>query len=223
MGIPCVVYITSAVLTPELSELWETNMKGSNCTFQYFDNDRVLQSASTLGIRRYVDAVRPWAFKVDLWRYAQAIDTGGIFFDAEIQLYYLPEQIFDLDNEVLQVPRDRNPQCFYNAIMAAPAKSSALRKVLIRAIENVRKRSYGYEDSATEPWLGITGPCTMAAALRTGRGWLTSKVKVIGTYPSPHALNMHGKRIALTNDAVKRTIITNDGHYATLWGKDMVY
>ena len=219
MGIPCAVYITAAVLTPELAALWKANMRNSNCTFQYIGDSQLLQSASRLGIRRHVDAVQPWAFKVDLWRYAQAIDTGGIFFDAELQLYRPPEQIFDLENDVLQVPRDRNPRCFFNAIMAAPAESAGLWQVLTRAIQNVQKRSYGHEDSAKEPWLGITGPCTMAAALRDR----PELVKVIGTHPSPAALDNHGNRIALTNDAVKRTIITDAGHYGTLWGSRSVY
>jgi hypothetical protein len=222
MVIPCVVYITAAVLTPELSALWKQNMKGSNCTYRYFDDARVLQSASQLGIRRYVDAVRPWAFKVDLWRYAQALKSGGIFFDAELQLYKPPEQIFDLETDVLQVPRDRSPRCLFNAIMAAPARSPAVRRVLIRAISNVRKKTYGHEDSAKEPWLGITGPCTMAAALRKDLGF-SDDVRIIGSYPSPAALDLNGNRIALSNDAVKRTIITNAGHYGTFWGQHTVY
>ena len=159
MGVvPCVVYITAASFTTTLQHLWANNLKRSNCTLRFFSNDALLESSNELGVGEYVRALRPWAYRADVWRYAQLLHTGGMFFDAEIQLVRPPEEIFDLDSRMdLQLIVDMNPRCYFQAVMAASMGSGGLALVLNRTISNIQGRTYGYADGASEPWLGITG------------------------------------------------------------------
>lgn len=221
MTIPCVVYITAAVLTPRLSELWRTNMRGSRCQFRFYNNARVERSSGVLGIRAEVDKVRPWAFKADLWRYAQLARHGGIFFDAETRLERAPESIFDLEQDALQIPRDRNSQCLYNAAMACGAApgpgSKAVTKILERALSNVRSGSYGHGDSSTEPWLGITGPCT------AGRALTNHEYVVIGRHVSPHTVDAAGHRLFTIDNSAKGDVTNDTTHYGHHWGQRSIY
>ena len=216
--IPCVVYITSSTYTPALRQLWTENMKGSQCTLRFFDNTQILRSVVELGIENEVSSVHPWAFKIDLWRYAQLARFGGIFFDAELRLDYPPERIFDLHLPQLQLPRDRNSKCLYNAMMASPRRSVALHKILARALSNVRAHSYGHADSSAEPWLGITGPCTAAKAVRESRDYT-----IIGRHISPHTVNNAGNIITTNLDHVKKTFADSTSHYGHHWGSKTIY
>ena len=80
--IPCIVYITAAVLTPGLQALWRHNMHSSRCALEFYSDARLLESARALGVAYHIGLVRPWAYKADVWRYAQLLRTGGIFLDA---------------------------------------------------------------------------------------------------------------------------------------------
>ena len=211
MAVPCVVYITAATLTSELNALWSKNMEGSRCTWKFYDNAMLRKSAGELGIAEAFETLQPWAYKADLWRYAQMNEVGGVFFDAELRLLKKPEEIFDLnETEKVQVPLDRDPKCYYNAIMAAPRRTAGGRKALLRTLRNIKRRSYGHEDSKTEPWLGH-GPCTLARALG-------NDVRIIGKYPSPYAQDLSGDRIAVNGPIAKR-----GEHYGNLWGTKAVY
>ena len=106
--IPCIVYVTSSRFTPTLQRLWTQNMKDSLCALRFFNNTDIIWSVDGLGIAPEVHSVRPWAFKIDLWRYAQLGKFGGMFFDAELELNLPPERIFDLQLPRLQIPLDRD-------------------------------------------------------------------------------------------------------------------
>lgn len=214
---PCVVYVTATVFTPPLRALWRHNMRHSRCLLDFYDDARFNQSTRALGIAEHVDLVRPWAYKADLWRYAKLLRDGGIFMDAETRLYTSPEDIFALESDRVQTVTDRGQVCLYNALMASPANSSALHRVLTRALRNVERRSYGHADSSTEPWLGITGPCTMAAALR-GHDY-----RVVGCHVSPHTLDTHGGIIATNDQTSKAQFTTDASHYGHHWGARTVY
>ena len=188
-------------------------MEGSRCVFKFYDNAMLSESARELGIGKAFEALQPWAYRVDLWRYAQMNEVGGVFFDAELKLMKRPEEIFDLnETERVQVPRDRNPKCYYNALMAGPRRTAGGRRALLRALKNVKKHSYGYEDSKTEPWLGITGPCTLAKALG-------DDVRIVGKNESPQVHDMEQARIAVNVAAVGK----GGAHYGELWGEKKVY
>lgn len=215
--IPCIVYITSGEFTPDLRQLWADNMKQSRCTLHHFNNTRIHQSVVSLGIAREVNSVRPWAFKVDLWRYAQLARTGGMFFDAELRLHQAPERIFDLTLPKLQIPLDRDNSCLYNAVMASPQRSAAIHRILLRALSNVRARSYGQADSRNEPWLGITGPCT------AGRAVLPGTYKVVGRHIAPQTINNVQDVICSSVEHAKRSFTNATTHYGHYWGAKTVY
>lgn len=182
--IPCVIYMTDVAFTEKLQHSVERNLKDSACRVSFYNDSQIAASIDilndlwadseyfgTLGFKDAFMRVNPFAFKIDLWRYAMLWAHGGIFLDTEIVLMRPPEEIFDLGAGGLQIVQDREDisSCFYNAIMASEQHNVELAKVLAHVLNNVKVRSYGQEDSQTEPWLGITGPCAMSAALRRQR------------------------------------------------------
>jgi len=224
MHIPCVVYVTAAVWSPGLEALWTSNLRASQCTLHFYNDSQIMQSAKHLNVLHVLEAVRPWAYKTDVWRYAMLESVGGIFFDADTRLYRPPERIFNLSNGAVQLPYDRNPRCFYNAIMAAPANSRPLRAVLSRAVKNIARRSYGQTDAAVtgshEPWLAITGPCTFGAAVKK------DDISFVGRHIGPHTVDNAGSTIATAEFTVPKspflhydrffstkTVFGNDGDF----------
>ena len=171
--IPCIVYVTAPRWTDALAALWDRNLRTSPCKLKFHNDDALLASAAASGVGDAVNSIAPWAYKSDLWRYAAIYKTGGIYFDAEMELLMPIDHIFDLSRGGLQVVADRcvvkpcteTSRCVYNAAFASAAHDPTLGAVLDHALDNVEARSYGHNDSATEPWLGITGPCAMAAAV----------------------------------------------------------
>lgn len=215
MQIPCIVYVTSNTWTQNLQKLWTDNLKNSFCTLRFFDDFALLKSSSELNIKDYVDKISPWAYKSDLWRYAVVLNTGGIFFDAELKIFRPPEKIFNLNRDSLQIVKDRPPNhCAYNAAFASPANNSALRNILQRTLHNIKRRSYGFEDSDQEPWLGITGPCTMAKALQN-ETFITR-----GYYDGVH-IRCKRNICAKNAQAIKNEFKSK--HYGEIWGKKNVY
>ena len=215
--IPCIVYVTSSRFTPTLQRLWTQNMKDSLCALRFFNNTDIIWSVDGLGIAPEVHSVRPWAFKIDLWRYAQLGKFGGMFFDAELELNLPPERIFDLQLPRLQIPLDRDRRCLYNAMMASPPGDRALDAILSRSLSNVRARSYGHSDSKTEPWLGITGPCTAGRAISSG------EYKVIGRHIAPHTVDNSGMTIGTNIAHVKNTFTDEKTHYGSHWSAKTIY
>ena len=70
-------------------------------------DDALVKSAAANGVGDAVAAIAPWAYKSDLWRYAAIWNTGGLFFDAEMELLLPPDRVFDLSRGGLQVVADR--------------------------------------------------------------------------------------------------------------------
>lgn len=216
MKIPCIVYVTVARRTPSFDSLWAQNMAKSQCNLHVFNDNAFVRSTEELGISEIVAAVRPWAYKADLWRYALLAEKGGMFFDAELRLYRAPEKIFDLESDIIQVPIDRGG-CLFQAMLASPPQSVAMKKVSRRATANVHARSYGQTDSDSEPWLGVTGPCTMKAALGP------TEYRVIGKHRSPHTVGSNGKLISKIEDHIKSQFANQTTHYGHHWGTNTIY
>lgn len=224
--IPCVIYITIAIFTPALQQLWIDNLKHSRCTLRVFNNTALLESSTKLGVGSQVRVLRPWAYRADVWRYAQLLHTGGMFFDAELKLSRPPEDIFDLNKDKLQLVVDIDPECYFQAVMAAPKNSAELSLVLSRTISNIRARSYGHVDSKTQPWLGITGPCTMGKALVGHSIHRVGRLRQIGKHAT--IVDITGNELARILPDIKTNHVNGkDGspgaHYGYLWGKRMIY
>lgn len=219
--IPCVVYVTAATWSVDLNSLWTGNLKDSRCTLKFFDDAAILSSAKDLNVSWALESLKPWAYKIDVWRYAILYERGGIFFDAESKLFKPPEAIFDLEKNALQVPLDRNPLCFYNAIMAAPPGSDALKLTLRQVVQNIKSRSYGHGDATTtrskEPWLAITGPCTLGAALLNKNHLFQS----VGRHIAPHTLNNGNEFIVTKDEHIKSEF--SKAHYGAFFGAHDVY
>jgi len=235
--IPCKIILTAAVWTQALNNLWEENMKTTNCTFNVFDDNYIVYSTAVIEDRLWsksyshignlstlLDMLQPWAYKVDLWRCAMLWAFGGIYFDAETSLSIPPDKIFKLSAPNLQIFQDRTSEkCLYNGAMAADKGSRALVKIIARISKNVNKRSYGHEDSRNEPWLGITGPCTVAKALQ-----YDTEVIVPGRFDGQTAYSTTNNKCFSVNGNLKRSDVngkdgTESSHYGWHWANKRVY
>lgn len=216
-GIPCIVYVTAPRWTQALATLWSRNLRNTSCKLRFHDDEALVRSAAESGIDDAVASVAPWAFKSDLWRYSVIWRTGGLFFDAEMELLVPPTRMFDLARGGLQVVTDRPPnRCVYNAAFASAAYDATLGAVLDHALANVEARSYGFNDSQAEPWLGITGPCAMAAAV-AGRN-----ATVVATYDGDVVRCGQNKSSCIRNVEDVKYEFTS-AHYGGTWEDRRVY
>lgn len=116
----------------------------------------------------------PMAFKVDIWRYGILWLQGGIYADADLEVWIEPSSIFDMSRpDLLQSFEDHGTPnldangdaCVYQALIATGPKSPAIAAVLRRSLANIAAGTFGETDSPGASWLGITGPCTVSMAL----------------------------------------------------------
>lgn len=212
--IPCHVFLAVPVFSTALRQLWDRNMaKGSLCTLDVYTDAQIIafmDAHATAEQNRAFDALVPWAYKVDLWRAVALHTMGGIYIDADTELLKAPDEVVDLRLDEVQIPRDRNPRCLWNGIVASNKHNRHMQRVIDRIVHNVKQRVRGYADGHQEPWLGITGPCTYGAAL-------------LHNFRAPDRMRPDGIHVG---DFAKRVDVVKTGfseYYADLWGKDAVY
>ncbi len=183
------------------------------CTLEVFTHEDVnaymQENASTSEYSAF-DALIPWAYKIDLWRTVIIWQRGGIYIDADTRLLKSVDKIFDLSLDMVQIPKDREPECLLNGFLASNKGNIHIKAVTARIVQNIRSRSWGYEDGPKEPWLSITGPCTFGKALG-------SHYRAVG--------QMHNDLIHIGDYArVERSVKTNfSPYYADLWHQRKIY
>ena len=166
--------VTAPRWTDALAALWDRNLRTTPCKLKFHNDDALLASAAANGVGDAVNSIAPWAYKSDLWRYAAIYKTGGIYFDAEMDDCSCQLITFSTCHAAASKsspiaawsnPARRRADACTMRPLQARRTIQPLGAVLDHALDNVEARSYGHNDSATEPWLGITGPCAMAAAV----------------------------------------------------------
>ena len=212
--IPCVVYLAVPFFSPALRVLWRANMRNAPaCTLEVFTHEDVnaymRENASTSEYDAF-DALIPWAYKIDLWRTVIIWRQGGIYLDADTRLLKPVDKILDLSIDMVQIPKDRGPDCLWNGLFASNKGNVHTKTITARIVHNIRSRSWGYEDSPKEPWLGITGPCTFGKALG-------SHYCAVGRM---HTDGHHIGDFAKTEPSVKTVFST---HYSELWRQRKIY
>lgn len=186
------VFYTGAYDTRvDRSHLWPTNT-----TFLFYDNAGLERSMSALarileprlpGIWEAFDALVPWAFKADIWRYAVLFVCGGVYVDAKLELATPFDQLLNMmgfhrnglndtgypqlyscvDEAASKAIRKRelkHVKCVYQAFIAAERHHPALLRTLRHVIKNVKQRLYPARDVSSYQSLFITGPCAMGVA-----------------------------------------------------------
>lgn len=111
------------------------------------------------------DALKPGAFKCDLWRLLVVYTYGGVYNDAGHVYCKKLDDIIDVDNDHFVLAAEWN-DTVHNAFFAGVSKAAAMAAAMIeRLVNNVRNRDYG------EDRFDITGPrmCSKAMNLFLGR------------------------------------------------------
>jgi hypothetical protein len=167
---------------PNMSRLIES-FKQSGWEYKFYTDDESVNFLSTHfppEVRQAYDALRPGAFKADLFRYCVLLIHGGVYADMDIML----ETNLDLAvaNDVgFMVPQDEpgtpvnHRMCLWNGFIAAAPGHPFLAKVIETVVNNVRNRFTSVDVDhlfCPDPELSIlhafdtlftAGPCILGA------------------------------------------------------------
>lgn len=174
---------------PNMSRLIES-FKASGWEYQFYTDDVAQNFLSThfpLEVREAYDALRPGAFKADLFRYCVLLIHGGVYADMDVMLES------NLDAAVapdigFMVPIDEpgkpvgHRMCLWNGLIAAAPGHPYLAKVIETVVNNVRNRFTSVDVDnmfCPNPELSVlhafdtlftAGPCILGASLNTVLG-----------------------------------------------------
>mmetsp|Transcript_77505 Transcript_77505/g.116500 ORF Transcript_77505/g.116500 Transcript_77505/m.116500 type:complete len:750 (-) Transcript_77505:356-2605(-) len=167
---------------PNMSRLIES-FKQSGWEYKFYTDDEAGNFLSTHfppEIRQAYDALRPGAFKADLFRYCVLLIHGGVYADMDIML----EANLDLavgPDVGFMVPQDEpgtpvnHRMCLWNGFIAAAPGHPFLAKVIETVVNNVRNRFTSVDVDnlfCPDPELSIlhafdtlftAGPCILGA------------------------------------------------------------
>jgi hypothetical protein len=167
---------------PNMSRLIES-FKQSGWEYKFYTDDMSLNFLSTHfppEVRQAYEALRPGAFKADLFRYCVLLIYGGVYADMDIML----EANLDLavgPNVGFMVPQDEpgtpihRRMCLWNGLIASAPGHPFLAKVIETVVNNVRNRFTSVDTDhlfCPDPELSIlhafdtlftAGPCILGA------------------------------------------------------------
>ena len=178
--------------------------------FHYYDDaaleasmaglDASLAAAGVPGALEAFRALRPGAFKADLWRYCVIWACGGVYVDSKMTLALhfgkflnrthaemrkkgapapgTPLLLTCIDRWVTKLDRynlmdrlEKNVTGVWQGLLVATRKHPDLLKVIRRVVANVAARVYPAREGKLE-MLYVTGPAAFARATQTpGSGW----------------------------------------------------
>merc|ERR1712232_4656 len=230
--------------------VWDTNRRNfssffAKSHFQFFDDQQM--ACSVLRISRELEregvvrgayaafsALRPAAFRADLWRYMVLWSQGGFYLDAKMQLLRDPRKWVNLENDTLVLVKDAERGGFWQGVLVARKRSQAMALVIKHVVRNVQRRFYPLAGD-----LSITGPVALAHALGMGPvtggrcHWTASR------WFDPSLLPSEEPRLQLFNDwdhikdarSLESVAYMNHaahkqgggGSYSTYWNERQVY
>ena len=173
----------------------------SHYRFLYYDDDDMMKSMAQLdplleaegvsGTLKAFRALRPGAFKADVWRYAILWACGGIYVDGKMRLAQdwdaflrkemtLGKYTFDdgndhliscIDRWVTRLDRNQTIKGVWQGLLVSTPRHPDLLRVLRHVVDNVVHRRY-FPDEGKLEMLYVTGPAAFARATQTaGSGW----------------------------------------------------
>lgn len=244
-GIPKQVYATvpssiDAELVEELRKNIEEVAGFSAEQLHIFTDEQMNASAHMIsaelekaGVKSSYEAfaaLRPGAFKADLWRYMVLWSAGGIYLDESIRLLKPFDSWLNLDDDRLVIVKDSVDNAYWNAMMASMPKHPALLPVIATAVYHVQEHFYGTDA------LQVTGPKMLFQALS---GQLDNGVKVklqlkqevtpdCGGFPqkacNETVVHLDNEQdVVATKDYRAHTAVHHEAHYSNLWNLHQVY
>ena len=101
-------------------------------------------------VLRAFDVLIPGAYKSDLWRYCVLYIHGGIYMDIKlrflqnVKLNQFIHQEWFVEDNIVYFPEGVN--AVYNAFMVVKPGNEILKNCIIRIVENVKEKYYGFID-----------------------------------------------------------------------------
>jgi hypothetical protein len=181
-----VVYVT-ALEMPEATINSILEAQGNDIEIKYFDNKMLAESVKKIalileeqegiyGAYETFLALKPWAYRSDLWRLMILWANGGIYIDADLVIkapldYWATldddqdiATCIDLSGHLPNRADGSDTQAvFYQAMLSAKKGSPVLLDAIRLIIDTVAGRRYGLEGKK-ESDLGITGPISFGKA-----------------------------------------------------------
>lgn len=193
-GIPLNVILTSRDkhMGGAMLNNWKANGRflPRGTRLEYFNDEVMKASAKRIGgllaAAGVVDgaydawrALRPGAYRADLWRYMKLWADGGVYMDDKVKLLRDLREWIDFDGDAsMQLVKDWAPGALWNAIMASAPRDPAMARVVTFVVNQVKDRAYcddkpamsckegAWDCSGTSPgYLAITGPMALARGL----------------------------------------------------------
>jgi len=180
------------------------------------------------------NALKPGAYKSDLWRYCILYKRGGVYID--IKFYSLVPLIDIIKESPVIFTRDM-PTCnnmkyrtgIYNAFMVSPPKNEVFKKCIDEIVESCKLKLYRSNS------LDITGPCHLMRMVRANDTSLHIEKlpmyhgydpNVIFSLFSPQArVYYKGKTILVCYAEYRdeQKLFQKSAHYSKLWDTKDVY
>jgi len=97
-------------------------------------------------------SLRPWAYRVDLWRLMILWEVGGIYLDAKMKLFDNISKWVDIDKDEFATCLDGRPNAYWQAVLALRPRLPVVLNVIRDIVVNISKHYYG------DTPIAITGP-----------------------------------------------------------------
>ena len=224
--IPLKIFQTwhSKTLPPKMKKC-VINLKKNNPEFEHYLFDDIdcrefIKTHFEEPVLKSFDALKPGAFKADLWRYCVLYIHGGIYLDIK---YCCVDnfKLIDLTDDEYFVKDYGNEWAVYNAFMVCKPKNNILMNCIKQIVHNVETKFYG------SSCLEVTGPRMMIKFLSPNEKKKLKRI-TLNTFNSTSMLYItdSNNRIILQNyPEYKRERKNNQlfDHYSILWAKKQIY
>jgi mannosyltransferase OCH1-like enzyme len=171
----------------------------------------------------------PGAYKADVFRLMVLYKYGGVYNDIGHTFLVPIEEIKGpTSNHVFVKDMDDSINSFYwihDAFIIAPAGSEIIKKMLDRALTNVKNKSYG------ENMMDIAGPSTVGKALNMFWGKPEKTPIITGEFNNVKIIQLdqgyinsdYLKVIKTKIDKYTEIVYSDDSHYGQLYSEHKVY
>jgi hypothetical protein len=204
---------------PNMSRLVQS-FQQSGWEYKFYSDDQAGNFLSTHfpdPVRQAYDALRPGAFKADLFRYCVLLIHGGVYADVDILLESNLDKAIPPD-VAFMVPIDEpgtpvnKRMCLWNGFIAASPGHPYLAKAIETVVNQVRNRFTSVDVDATfcpEPELSIlhafdtlftAGPCLLGASINRILNRHPQTGFVAGEVNSSHRSDVPGRTVILHQD-----------------------
>ena len=179
-------------------------------------------------------ALKPGAFKSDLWRYCILYKLGGVYLD--IKYYSTVPLIGVIDETPTVFVRDSDAYlckvisgdfssqtCIYNGFMVSPPKNEIFKLCIDDIVKSYKQRSYNRN------MLDVTGPCMLGRIIEQQ---YTSEYYKNTKFTHTQINTLHGPSISYGNTVIlkeytsyrsEKTIPSRKSHYSILYLKHDIY